>query len=163
NGNVTDFQITNNRIHDDNNIGIDMIGGEADVFGLPAGTQNLPVARNGVCSHNTVYHIHANYGGGFAGGIYVDGGQNITLSDNVVTNNIFVAAANNVLLGSDGAGNVNNHLDYNLYFAPSAANAQFNWNSASYNGLASYRQHTGEDAHSHFAPPKFVNVTTHDF
>jgi hypothetical protein len=83
NGNVSNFQITNNLIHDDNNIGIDMIGGEADVFGLPAGTQGLPVARNGLCSHNTVYNIRANYGGGFAGGIYVDGGTNIAVTDNV--------------------------------------------------------------------------------
>jgi hypothetical protein len=42
NGNVTGFQITHNLVHDDNNIGIDMIGGEADVFGEPDGTQNLP-------------------------------------------------------------------------------------------------------------------------
>jgi hypothetical protein len=83
NGNVTNFQITHNVIHDDNNIGIDMIGGEASVFGLPAGTQNLPVARNGLCSHNTVYNIHANYGGGYAGGIYVDGGKAISITDNV--------------------------------------------------------------------------------
>jgi hypothetical protein len=244
NGNVTNFQITNNVVHDNNNIGIDMIGGEADVFGLPPGTQNLPVARNGVCSHNTVYNIHANYGGGYAGGIYVDGGQNLTISDNVsykndmglevgaenhgytasgvvvennllylntqaglvfggyaanvgrvancsfinntvykndttntgngqlwiqyasnnvVTNNIFVAAGNDVLLGSDGAGNVNNLLDYNLYFGPSAANAQFNWNSATYTGLAAYQKGTGEDAHSRFADPKFLNAAAYDF
>lgn len=82
NGNVTNFQITNNIIHDDNNIGIDMIGGEPDTFGLPKGTQNLPVARDGVCSGNTVYNIHANYGGGYAAGIYVDGAQDITITDN---------------------------------------------------------------------------------
>ncbi len=244
NGNVTNFQITKNLIHNDNNIGIDMIGGEADVFGKSAGTQNLPVARNGICSQNTVYDIHANYGGGYAGGIYVDGGQNITISDNVsyqndmglevgsenhgyiasgivvednllylntqaglvfggyasnvgrvencsfinntvyrndtsntgngqlwiqyasnnvVANNIFVAASNDVLIGSDGAGNVNNLVDYNLYFGPSANNAQFNWNSASYTGLAAYQKATGEDAHSHFADPKFVNPAAFNF
>jgi hypothetical protein len=244
NGNVDSFQITNNLIHDVNNIGIDMIGGEADVFGLAAGTQNLPVARDGVCSHNTVYNEHANYGGGYAAGIYVDGGINITLADNVsykndmglevgaenhgyvasgvvvennllylntqaglvfggyqasvgrvencsfinntvykndsrntgngqlwiqwatnnvVTNNIFVAASNDVLLGSDGAGNVNNVLDNNLYFASSAALAQFNFNRASYNGLAAYQQGTGEDAHSLFANPAFVNAAAFNF
>jgi hypothetical protein len=87
NGNVTGFAITNNLVHDNNNIGIDMIGGEGDVFGEPDGTQNLPVARNGICEHNRVYDIHANYGGGFAAGIYVDGGQNITVADNASTKN----------------------------------------------------------------------------
>jgi hypothetical protein len=87
NGNVTGFQITNNLIHDCNNIGIDMIGGEADVFGKSQGTQNLPVARDGICTHNRVYNIHANYSGGYAAGIYVDGGQNITLADNVSSAN----------------------------------------------------------------------------
>jgi hypothetical protein len=242
NGNVTDFQITNNVIHDDNNIGIDMIGGEADVFGLPQGTQGLPVARNGVCSHNTVHNTHANYGGGYAGGIYVDGGQNITISDNVsyqndmglevgaenhgyvasgitvednllynnrqgglvfggydvsvgrvenctfisntvynsdtsnsgqgqlmisyasnnlVANNIFVASANNVLLGScgDPGSNVNNTLDYNLFNAPGGpGNAQFNWNDQVCSSFAQYQQATGQDAHSPFGSPRFVNA-----
>jgi len=82
NGNVSDFQITNNVVHNCNNIGIDMIGGEADIFGVTPQT-GLPVTRDGVCSGNTVYNIHANYGGGFAGGIYVDGGQDITVDDNI--------------------------------------------------------------------------------
>src|SRR5579871_4596094 len=63
NGNVSNFQITGNVIHNCNNIGIDIIGGEADAFGLPKGTQGLPQARDGVCSNNIVYNIHANYGG----------------------------------------------------------------------------------------------------
>jgi hypothetical protein len=83
NGNVSNFQITNNVIHNTNNIGIDMIGGEANVFNLPDDTQHLPVARNGLCSHNTIYNIHANYGNGQAAGIYVDGAQNVTITDNV--------------------------------------------------------------------------------
>jgi hypothetical protein len=240
NGNVNNFQITHNVVHDDNNIGIDMIGGECGIFGLSGPRVGLPVTRNGVCAHNTVYHIHANYGGGFAAGIYVDGGQNISLVDNVsyqndlglevgaenagyvashvvvednllflntqaglvfggfdqtvgrtrfcsfinntvyrndtlntgngqlwiqwassnvVTNNIFYAAANDVLIGSDGAGNVGNVLDHNLYFATSGANnAEFDWNSATYGGFADYRAGTGEDAHSLFADPRFVNA-----
>jgi uncharacterized protein DUF1565 len=84
NGNVTHFSIDHNIVHDDNNIGIDMIGGEADVFNQPDGTPGLPVARDGVCADNTVYGIHANYGGGYADAIYVDGGRDITVSDNHV-------------------------------------------------------------------------------
>ena len=86
-GNVTNFQITNNLVHDNNNIGIDMIGGESSIFGLSGSQPNLPVTRNGVVSGNIVYHIHANYGGGFAAGIYVDGGQNITIEDNISHHN----------------------------------------------------------------------------
>lgn len=81
-GNVTGFSIDHNIIHNDNNIGIAMIGGEGDVFNLPDGTLNLPVARGGVCADNTVYNIHANYGGGYAAAIYVDGGQNILVQGN---------------------------------------------------------------------------------
>jgi hypothetical protein len=87
NGNVDGFEISNNLIHDDNNIGICMIGGEPDAFGLNAPAPDLPQARNGDCSYNTVYHIHANYGGGYAGAIYVDGAENITISDNLCHNN----------------------------------------------------------------------------
>ena len=87
NGNIDGFQISNNIVHDDNNIGIVMIGGEPDAFGLNSPLPDLPQARNGVCTHNTVYHIHAIYGGGYAAGIYVDGGQNITISDNISHNN----------------------------------------------------------------------------
>jgi hypothetical protein len=244
NGNVTNFQITGNVIHDVNNIGIDMIGGEADIFGLSP-QPGLPVTRNGLCSHNVVYNVHANYGGGFAGGIYVDGGQNITLADNVsyqndlglevgaenpgyvasgivvennllyfntqgglvfggfdqtvgrvrfckfinntaymndttntgfgqvligfasnntVTSNIFYATSSNVLMGSDGGGNVSNLIDHNVYFAASGANsAQFNWNATTYGSFSAYRQATGEDAHSLFANPLFANAGARNF
>jgi hypothetical protein len=85
NGNVTGFSVDHNTISHDNNIGIDMIGGEADIFNKPDGTLKLPVARNGVCVDNTVSYIHANYGDGYAGAIYVDGGQNIVVAGNHVS------------------------------------------------------------------------------
>jgi hypothetical protein len=243
-GNVTGFQITHNLVHDDNNIGIDMIGGEADVFGEPAGTRNLPVARDGICTHNRVYGIHANYGGGFAGGIYVDGGEDIAVADNVssendmglevgaenrgyrasgvvvennilcdntqaglvlggyqanvgrvenctfvnntvygndtqntgsgqlliqyassnvITNNIFDAGSSDWIIGSDGAGNVGNVLDYNLYFASGTSDSEFDWNAASYFSFAAYQAGTGEDRDSIFANPKFEDAGLSDF
>ncbi|HEV7731104.1 MAG TPA: right-handed parallel beta-helix repeat-containing protein [Candidatus Binatia bacterium] len=80
NGNVDGFAVTNNVVRDVDNIGIDMIGGETDIQPDPT-----KVARNGVVRGNTVTRARSSYGGGFAGGIYVDGGRDITIEHNVVT------------------------------------------------------------------------------
>ena len=80
NGNVTDFAVTGNVVRDVNNIGIVFIGGETDIQPDPT-----KVARNGVCRGNTVIRARSIYGGGFAGGIYVDGGRDIVVENNVVT------------------------------------------------------------------------------
>lgn len=79
NGNVVNFEITRNIVHDVNNIGIDMIGGETTT-----GNPKL-VARNGKCTGNTVYRCRSLYGDGYAAGIYVDGGRDIVIENNVVT------------------------------------------------------------------------------
>ena len=79
NGNVTKFAVTNNTVRDTNNIGIDFIGGE--------GTSPDPAtdaARDGTCAANHVSNAHARYGGGYAAGIYVDGGRDIVLERNTV-------------------------------------------------------------------------------
>jgi Tol biopolymer transport system component len=76
NGNVNGFQVTNNIVHDVNNIGIDMIGGEKDI-------NPTYETQNGTARGNNVFRARSNYGGGYAAGIYVDGGQNIVLEDNV--------------------------------------------------------------------------------
>ena len=80
NGNITDFEVTDNSVHDVDNIGIDFIGGETDIQPDAA-----KVARNGICRGNRVARARSSYGGGFAGGIYVDGGASITIENNVVT------------------------------------------------------------------------------
>lgn len=79
NGNVSNFAITNNVVRDVNNIGIDMIGGEASANG-----DRTKVARNGVCRGNKVFRCHSNYEDGYAAGIYVDGGHDIVVEDNIV-------------------------------------------------------------------------------
>lgn len=239
NGNVKGFQVVDNLVHDVNNIGIDLIGGEKDINP----NQKL-VARQGVVRGNTVHHARSNYGGGFAGGIYVDGGRNIVIegntsyendlgieigaenkgivtrkitvrnnlvydndkagivfggyaakrgrvrdslfihntvvnndtlneglgqlwiqyaSNNVVANNIFVASGNNVLLYSE-KGNVDNVLDYNLWHGADGPNdAEFTWNGDSYSSFSQYRNQTGQDAHSLFGDPVFVDSLAGDF
>ncbi len=90
NGNVDGFEISGNVIHDNNNIGIDMIGFE--------GTCAEPAddcARNGKCHDNVVYNISAEGNDAYledgeydlcADGIYVDGGQDIEIYNNFVFN-----------------------------------------------------------------------------
>src|SRR6266571_1197871 len=83
-GNVTNFVITNNSIHDNDNIGIDVIGFEG-VSPDPA----YDYARNGTVSGNTVYNISAinNPGEGKqydANGIYVDGGSQVVIERNLI-------------------------------------------------------------------------------
>ncbi len=80
NGNVDGFRILNNVVHDLNNIGICMIGGEAWI-----NKDRTKVTRNGVCRGNKVFRIRASYGDGYAAGIYVDGGSDIVVEDNEVS------------------------------------------------------------------------------
>ena len=80
NGNVSNFKVTNNIVRDMNNIGIDFIGGEAWTSGDAS-----KVARNGLCKGNKVLRCRSAYGGGYAAGIYVDGGRDIVIEDNLIT------------------------------------------------------------------------------
>ena len=127
NGNVTNFRVNNNLVHDCNNIGIDLIGFEGT---LPS---TLDRARDGVVSGNVVYNIDSSFnpayngnlttGGGdrAAGGIYVDGGTRIIIERNLVfgcnfgievasEENFgtgiadFITVRNNILRHNQGAG-----------------------------------------------------------
>ena len=118
-GNVTNFVITNNIVHDNDNIGIDVIGFEG-VSPDPA----YDFARNGTVSGNTVYNISAinNPGEGNqydANGIYVDGASQVVIERNLVHNvdigiemasehaghvTSFVTARNNIVYSSNSVG-----------------------------------------------------------
>lgn len=88
NGNVHDFEIVGNRIHDNNNIGIDVIGHEG-----MAPDPRFDIARDGVIVDNTVYNITSAANSAYphgemaAGGIYVDGGRRILIEHNRVFGN----------------------------------------------------------------------------
>ncbi len=84
NGNVTNFRITHNTVHDNNNIGIDVIG-----FERTAPDPAVDQARDGVVSHNLVYNITSRgnpaYGNDQSSdGIYVDGGTRILIEQNTL-------------------------------------------------------------------------------
>lgn len=86
NGNVENFVVSNNTVHDNNNIGIDMIGFEDECSGCAAG---LDRARDGIVVDNLVYNIDSQgnpaYGSDrSADGIYVDGGTRIIIERNIV-------------------------------------------------------------------------------
>jgi hypothetical protein len=84
NGNVTNFRITHNVVHDNNNIGIDVIG-----FERTAPDPAFDQARDGVVSNNLVYNITSRGNPAYrneenSDGIYVDGGTRILIEQNVM-------------------------------------------------------------------------------
>ncbi len=84
NGNVTNFRITHNVVHDNNNIGIDVIG-----FERTAPDPAVDQARDGVVSENLVYNITSRGNPAYgqdqsSDGIYVDGGAKILIERNVI-------------------------------------------------------------------------------
>jgi hypothetical protein len=119
NGNVEFFTVSNNIVHDNDNIGIDFIGFEGENPN-PA----LDRARDGTVVGNLVYNINSfgnpAYGNErSAGGIYVDGGTRIVIERNIVhdsnlgvelgsehsgRNTSFVTLRNNFLYNNTQAG-----------------------------------------------------------
>jgi hypothetical protein len=84
NGNVAGFRVTHNVVHDNNNIGIDLIGHERT-----ASDPEVDRARDGVISDNLVYNITSKgnpaYGDEVnSDGIYVDGGARLVIEHNVM-------------------------------------------------------------------------------
>lgn len=87
NGNINGFEIANNVVRRSNNIGIDLIGFEGT-----SNDKNADYVRNGIVKNNRVYEISSYgnpaYGKNYsAGGIYVDGGKNITIEKNTLYKN----------------------------------------------------------------------------
>ncbi|WP_431808914.1 right-handed parallel beta-helix repeat-containing protein [Lysinibacillus sphaericus] len=84
NGNIDVFKVENNIVRRSDNIGIDLIGYE----GI-SNDKKEDFVRNGIVKNNIVYEISSYgnpaYGKDYAaGGIYVDGGKNITIEKNTV-------------------------------------------------------------------------------
>jgi hypothetical protein len=106
NGNVTGFQVTNNLVHDDNNIGIDFIGDEGTCR-----DRAQDHARNGICENNTVWNITSQGNQAYrkddysADGLYVDGGTGI-----LIRGNISYANDIGIELASEHAGKLTSNI-----------------------------------------------------
>ena len=98
NGNIDGFKVLDNYVHDNNNIGIVMIGYESDV--CPDCLDDENRARNGIVKNNRsinnstnlalgVFNNNPWYEGkdGSADGFYVDGGHHILLEGNYASKN----------------------------------------------------------------------------
>jgi hypothetical protein len=115
-------------------------------------------AINCAITHNTLFHNDTRQSG--TGEIEL---QYAPLS-NSITHNILVANSQNLLIGNQFTQNTNNVVDWNLYFAPGGVdNSTWEWKKKSYNGFAAYQTATGNDAHSIFADPLFINATNLNF
>ena len=84
NGNVTGFRVTHNVVHDNNNIGIDLIGHERT-----APDPEVDRARDGIIRENLVYNITSKGNPAYgqevnSDGIYVDGGTRLLIERNIM-------------------------------------------------------------------------------
>ncbi|MEK4523176.1 right-handed parallel beta-helix repeat-containing protein [Psychrobacillus sp. FSL W7-1493] len=88
-GNVKEFSITHNKVHHNNNIGIDIAGHykACEVAGC------IDQARNGTISNNTVFQNSSKRNVAYkeysAAGIYADGSTQLTIENNIVSQNDF--------------------------------------------------------------------------
>ena len=77
NANIDGFSATNNVLHDNTNIAIDVIGYEGENNNI-----NLDQAKNGIISHNILYSNQSPYSEGAS--IYVDGGASVLIENNII-------------------------------------------------------------------------------
>ncbi len=88
NGNVRDFTVSNNSVHDCDNIAYDFIGFEGECGGCGTSGANLDQARNGLVVDNIAYNIDTKDNPAYnnersAAGFYVDGGRDILFDRNI--------------------------------------------------------------------------------
>jgi hypothetical protein len=79
-GNIDGFTITNNKVHDNMNIGIAAIGH----YGVSSNSA-VDQSRNGLIRGNTCYNNISDYA--TSAGIYVDGGKDIKIDRNITYQN----------------------------------------------------------------------------
>jgi len=104
-GNIDGFTITNNKVHDNSNIGIAAIGH----YGTSSNA-TLDQSRNGLIRGNICYNNKAGYA--TSGGIYVDGGRDIKIDRNITYQNGYGIEIGNEENGTASNVTVTNNLIY---------------------------------------------------
>ena len=84
--------------------------------------------------------------------------------DNVVANNILVSGDHHSFVENRYAENVANIVDYNLYWAEDGLDAGiWEWKGKEYGRFTRWQERSGNDQHSAFSDPRFVDATAHDY
>ncbi len=146
-GNVQYWTITNNVIHDNNNIAIDAIG-----FEKVSSNTATDQARDGVISGNTIYNItsygNPAYGASYAAdGIYCDGCTRVTIERNVIRNTDFAME-----VASEWPGKTSSYVTVR-------SNLVYN-NNASGLTIGGYDSKRGGTDHCNFVNNSFYNNDT---
>ena len=132
--------------------------------GIFIGGYSSSVGRteNCVITHNTLYHNDTlQWGQGEM--LYQFDARTNTFTHNIL---VIFNWENNWFIGNTFTQNTNNVVDWNLYFAPAPGNATntiWQWKKTKYTGFAAWKSGTGNDAHSSFADPLFINATNLNF
>ena len=77
---------------------------------------------------------------------------------NQVLNNIVYANDQGYLVMNPYSANIDNRIDYNLYFSPLGQESSWQWKGVFYRGWNAW-QRTGLDSHGRFADPQFVDLS----
>ncbi len=84
--------------------------------------------------------------------------------NNVIENNVIVAGARHVFVENDYRENAGNVLDHNLYFSvDGSSTGTWQWKGLGYDDFDRWSAGSGNDRHSTFTDPGFVDAAAHDF
>jgi endo-1,4-beta-D-glucanase Y len=147
NGDGSYVTVQNNLIYDNH------------IFGLGLGgyDEQRGSSHHNTIVNNTFFHNDSRQDGN--GDLFLQ----YNVHDNVIENNIFYANDQGLLIGNPFTQNSNNTVDYNLYFSPiGVEDSEWQWRDVNYQGFDAYRTASGNDSHSQFADPLFVDEAAPD-
>ncbi|PQP85135.1 DUF5123 domain-containing protein [Paenibacillus sp. PCH8] len=85
-------------------------------------------------------------------------------SNNTFMRNILVSASSDVLIYNEYTSNTGNVFDHNVYYSSGQPkDALWVWKNKAYSGIAAYMKRSGNDAHSIYVNPAFIDVSNGDF